>query len=54
VAILIADGLTNRQIARKLVVSPRTAETHVENIFSKLGLVSRAQVAAYVAAHRSS
>lgn len=52
VAELIADGLGNRQIAGKLVVSPRTAESHVQNILVKLGFTSRAQVAAYLAASR--
>jgi non-specific serine/threonine protein kinase len=49
VAALIAEGLTNRQIAEQLVISERTADTHVQNILSKLGLVCRAQVAAWVA-----
>ncbi len=47
VAALVARGLTNRQIAAKLVVTERTAETHVQNIFNKLGFTSRAQVAAW-------
>jgi CRP-like cAMP-binding protein len=49
VAILIAGGLTNREIAAGLVVTERTAATHVEHILSKLGLRSRAQVAAWAA-----
>jgi non-specific serine/threonine protein kinase len=49
VAGLIAEGLTNRQIAEQLVISERTADTHVQNILSKLGLGCRAQVAAWVA-----
>ena len=52
VADLIAAGLSNRQIAGKLVVSPRTAESHVQNILTKLGFSSRAQVASYLATHR--
>jgi non-specific serine/threonine protein kinase len=47
VAALVAQGLTNRQIAAKLVVTERTAETHVQNILNKLGFTSRAQVAAW-------
>jgi DNA-binding NarL/FixJ family response regulator len=47
VAVLIARGLTNRQIAEELIVSERTADTHVRNILGKLGLASRAQVAAW-------
>ena len=49
VAGLIARGLTNKQIATKLVISPRTADGHVEHILTKLGFTSRAQIAAYVA-----
>lgn len=48
VANLIAEGLSNREIAAKLVISPRTAETHVENILTKLGFTSRTQVAVWV------
>jgi DNA-binding NarL/FixJ family response regulator len=47
VAALVAHGLTNRQIAAKLVVTERAAETHVQNILNKLGFTSRAQVAAW-------
>ena len=49
VAALVADGLTNQAIASRLSVAPRTAETHVENIRRKLGVRSRAQIAAWVA-----
>lgn len=42
---LVAQGSSNRQIARTLVVSERTARTHVSAILSKLGLVSRTQAA---------
>ena len=52
VAELIAEGLTNRSIARRLSVAPRTAEAHVENIRRKLGVRSRAQIAAWVTEHR--
>jgi len=47
VASLIAEGHTNRQIAAALVIAEPTAERHVANILSKLGLHSRAQVAAW-------
>jgi predicted ATPase/DNA-binding CsgD family transcriptional regulator len=50
VAQLVAEGLTNRQIGRRLGISERTAERHVENLRAKLGMSSRAQVAAWVAA----
>jgi pimeloyl-ACP methyl ester carboxylesterase/DNA-binding CsgD family transcriptional regulator len=52
VAELIAEGLTNQAIARRLSVAPRTAEAHVENIRRKLGVRSRAQIAAWVTEHR--
>lgn len=50
VARLVAEGLTNRDIARRLFVSERTAEGHVEQIRNKLGFRSRAQIAAWSAA----
>jgi len=49
VADLIAEGLTNQAIADRLVISPRTAQGHVEHILTKLGFTSRTQVAAWVA-----
>jgi non-specific serine/threonine protein kinase len=48
VARLIAEGLTNRQIADRLVVSPRTVATHIEHIMTKLSVGSRAQIAAWL------
>ena len=52
VAGLVAEGLTNLAIARRLSVAPRTAEAHVENIRRKLQVHSRAQIAACVTEHR--
>ena len=49
---LVAAGRTNRQIAAELVVSEKTAATHVSNIFNKLGLSSRAAATAYAYEHR--
>jgi predicted ATPase/DNA-binding CsgD family transcriptional regulator len=46
VAGLVAKGLTNRDIAARLVVSKRTVDAHLEHILSKLGYSSRVQVAA--------
>ncbi|MGW7679968.1 ATP-binding protein [Kribbella sp. NPDC054772] len=51
VAVLIGEGLSNREIAARLVISPRTAETHVEHILGKLGFNSRTQVARWVVDH---
>jgi predicted ATPase/DNA-binding CsgD family transcriptional regulator len=52
VAELIAEGLSNREIAARMVVSLRTAEGHVEHILVKLGFSTRAQIAAWVAQRR--
>jgi DNA-binding CsgD family transcriptional regulator len=52
IAGLLAQGLSNKAIARSLVIAPRTAETHVSNVLIKLGLTSRSQVAAWVAEQR--
>ncbi|RMI30123.1 protein kinase [Nocardia stercoris] len=48
VAHLVAEGLTNKQIASRLVISQRTADGHVEHILTKLGFTSRAQIAAWI------
>jgi trimeric autotransporter adhesin len=47
VAALVAQGLTNREIATRLFISQRTADGHLEHIREKLGMSSRAQVAAW-------
>jgi pimeloyl-ACP methyl ester carboxylesterase/DNA-binding CsgD family transcriptional regulator len=52
VAELVTDGLTNQAIARRLSVTARTIETHVENIRRKLRVSSRAQIAAWVTEQR--
>ena len=48
---LVARGCTNREIAEQLVIAPRTADTHVGNILSKLDLHSRAELAVWAVAH---
>jgi DNA-binding CsgD family transcriptional regulator len=49
IAMLVADGLSNRDIAEKLVISEGTVEVHVKHLLGKLGFSSRAQVAGWVA-----
>jgi len=44
VAVLISDGLTNTELARRLYISPKTAAVHVSNILRKLGISSRTEV----------
>lgn len=51
VTALITRGLTNREIATALVITERTAGTHVQNILNKLGFNSRAQIAAWAVEH---
>jgi DNA-binding NarL/FixJ family response regulator len=46
---LVREGLSNRAIAERLFISERTAEGHVASLLNKLGVNSRAQVAAWVA-----
>jgi DNA-binding CsgD family transcriptional regulator len=48
VAVLIAQGKSNREIADSLTITERTAETHVRNILNKLNLTSRIQIALWV------
>ena len=47
IAALVAEGLSNRQIAERLFVSERTAQNHVQHILTKLGLPNRGQVAVW-------
>jgi DNA-binding CsgD family transcriptional regulator len=53
VATLLADGLTNAEIADRLRIAPKTASSHVEHILAKLGARRRAEVAAWVARVRT-
>ncbi len=48
VAVLVARGMTNRQIADTLLLGRRTIGTHLEHIFAKLGVQARAEVAAWI------
>ncbi|WP_037935235.1 helix-turn-helix domain-containing protein, partial [Streptomyces sp. SPB78] len=49
VAGLVDEGLSNREIAERLVISKRTADAHVEHILAKLGVGSRGEVGAALA-----
>jgi predicted ATPase/DNA-binding CsgD family transcriptional regulator len=51
IVLLIAQGLSNKEIADELVISPATAARHVANILAKLGFTSRTQVAAWASRH---
>jgi DNA-binding NarL/FixJ family response regulator len=45
VARLVAEGLTNREVAERLFVSPHTVSSHLRHVFSKLGITSRVELA---------
>jgi DNA-binding CsgD family transcriptional regulator len=47
VASLLAEGLSNAELAKRLYISPKTAAVHVSNILMKLGMANRAEVAAW-------
>ncbi|KOV09970.1 LuxR family transcriptional regulator [Streptomyces sp. XY431] len=48
---LIAEGLSNTEIARRLYVGPATVKTHINNLFAKTGVRDRAQAVAYAFRH---
>jgi predicted ATPase/DNA-binding CsgD family transcriptional regulator/Tfp pilus assembly protein PilF len=52
IVLLIGRGLSNKEIADELVISPATAARHVANILAKLGFSSRTQVASWAARHK--
>ena len=54
IAALVAEGMTNKEVATRLRLSVRTAENHVLNVMNKLGLDNRAQVAAWYTRTQSS
>jgi DNA-binding NarL/FixJ family response regulator len=48
---LVAQGLSNRRIAERLVISPRTAEHHVQDVYARIGVSSRAAAALFAMEH---
>jgi HD-GYP domain-containing protein (c-di-GMP phosphodiesterase class II) len=48
---LVAQGLSNREVAQRLSISPRTAEHHVQHIYAKIGVSSRAPAALFAMEH---
>jgi DNA-binding CsgD family transcriptional regulator len=48
IAMLVADGLSNKEIAQRMVISKRTVDAHVDHIFAKLGLSSRVQLTVWL------
>ena len=48
---LVAQGLSSKQIARALVISPKTARNHIEHIYVKIGASSRASASLFAMRH---
>ena len=48
---LLARGLSNKKIAERLVITPKTAGNHVEHIYAKIGASSRAAAAMFAVQH---
>ena len=48
---LVASGASNREVARELVISQRTAEHHVQHIYAKIGVSTRAAAAMFAMQH---
>jgi DNA-binding NarL/FixJ family response regulator len=48
VALLVADGLSNKQIGARLFISERTVDSHIRSVLNKLGFNTRAQIARWI------
>ncbi len=48
---LLARGLSNKEIARRLVISPKTAGNHIEHIYAKIGASTRAGASLFAMQH---
>jgi DNA-binding NarL/FixJ family response regulator len=48
---VVAQGLANEQVAERLVISPRTVDTHLTSIYSKIGVTSRVAATRYAIEH---
>jgi DNA-binding CsgD family transcriptional regulator len=48
VSLLVAEGLTNGAVARRLYISPHTVNTHLRHVFAKLGVSNRVALATVV------
>ena len=48
---LVARGLSNKQIAERLVISPKTAGNHIEHIYTKIGAGNRAAASLFAMQH---
>jgi HD-GYP domain-containing protein (c-di-GMP phosphodiesterase class II) len=51
VLVLLARGMSNKQIAQRLVITPKTASNHVEHIYAKIGAANRAAAALFAVQH---
>ena len=49
---LLARGRTNREVAQRLSIAPKTVGRHVENVYGKIGVSSRAAAAVFAMEHR--
>ena len=52
IAALVAEGMSNRDIAQRLAISKRTVDAHLEHIFGKLGISSRVQLTTWLSSDR--